>query len=385
MLSHIRAEESEMLVDIKPHLNFSYARGVIFNSDLYEFHEDEILEMCPKQVWKIHKVPKTSMIIVTFEDDNIPAHISIENERIVVRPYKQKPLQCYKCFKYGHPSRICKNNKLCGNCSANAHGECLIASKCANCEENHKATDKRCIFYQTETAALNKAEAEHISVAYARRLLSRSMNYSKALKSNKFISSSGHTNTPCKENCESVDPKTGAVPRALAQDITELHFSLGTKPKPSSPSHSKMNSPRLSSQTFSLPDLGDGLSTGELADTPLTQRGNLPVSPASPHSDTRRGSPSPLPLPPMTHHGIVTSNKFEILSSSDQIDGSPDVFKEHKISVELHHPPHKFNKVRNVMSFKPRISRPSLTKKLGGTSKTKPMAQRTSHKESSNR
>ena len=379
MLGHIAAEESEMLVGVKPHLNFSYARGVIFNRDLYEFSEEEILVMCPKQVWKVHKVPKTTMIIVTFEDNNIPSHISIENERIAVRPYKQKPLQCYNCFRYGHPSRVCKNDKLCGNCSAPAHGECLLTSKCVSCGERHKSTDKKCVFFQTENAALHKADAEHISVSYAKRLLNKSMNYSKAVKSNKFNSSSSHTDTQHKESRENADSKSGTMTKALPQNRKESFSGLGTEPKSSSPPHSKMSSPRLSSQTPSLPVLGEELSTGELVDTPLTPRRNLPSYPASPNSDIRRGSPPPFPLPPV-RQGIETTNRFETLSSS------PDAFREHKISVELHHLPHRFKKVHSVTSFKPRISRPSLTKKpLGGTSKTKVLPQRTSCKESFNK
>ena len=99
MLSILTAEDSDMLEDIKPHLNFSYGRGVIFNRDLYEFKEEEILEMCPMEVWKVHKIPKTTMIIFTFTDSNVPSYIYIENERISVRPYKQKPLQCYKLLQ----------------------------------------------------------------------------------------------------------------------------------------------------------------------------------------------------------------------------------------------------------------------------------------------
>ena len=380
MLSLIKAEESEMLIDIKPHLNFSYARGVIFNRDLYEFSEQEILEMCPKQVWKAHKIPKTSMIIITFEDCNVPSHVFIENERISVRPYKQKPLQCYNCFKYGHPSRVCKNDKLCGNCSAPAHGECLLASKCLNCNESHKSTDRKCVFFQAEAAALLKADAEHISTSYARRLLSKTLNYAKALKSNASKSNNDHTGIPREENRGNV-LKTGTVANTLSQIERELIPNLGTKPQPSS--LPQMNSPRLSSQASSLPDLGEDLSSGELVDAPPTPRGHLHSSPVSPHSNNRRGSPTPLHHSPAKHLEIDTSNRFEVLSSSDQVDGSPDVFKEHKVSVELHHVPHRFNKVHNITTFKPRISRSSLTKKpSGSTFKTKPLPQRTSRKES---
>ena len=46
MLCNLDTTHDEIIVNIKPHLNFSYGRGVIFERDLYEFTEDEILDMC---------------------------------------------------------------------------------------------------------------------------------------------------------------------------------------------------------------------------------------------------------------------------------------------------------------------------------------------------
>ena len=181
MLSNMKIDDGEMLEDIKPHLNFSYGRGVIFNKDLYDFKEDEILDMCPKEVWKVHKIPNTKMIIITLDESNVPSHVYIENERISVRPYKQKPLQCFNCFKYGHPSRVCKNDKLCINCSEPAHEECSVEAKCSNCRENHKSNDKKCPMFQLEAAALLKSEIEHISVGYAKRLLGKTTTYANVL------------------------------------------------------------------------------------------------------------------------------------------------------------------------------------------------------------
>ena len=182
MLSHIRIDASEGEVNIKPHLNFSYGRGVIFNKDLCEFSEEEILDMCPMKVWKVHKVSKTSMIVLTFEDPDVPMYIHIENERLKVRPFKAKPLQCFNCFKFGHPSSICRNDKLCGNCSRPEHGDCKNKAKCINCSLDHIPSDKRCSEYKIEESVLNRSGAEYVSIGYVKRIISRSLNYAKALK-----------------------------------------------------------------------------------------------------------------------------------------------------------------------------------------------------------
>ena len=184
MLSHLKTADSDIQVDVKPHMNFSYGRGVVFNRDLYDFTEDEILCMSPESVWKVQKIPRTSMVVITFKDSIVPTHLYIENERIPIRPFKQRPLQCYNCFKFGHPSKVCKNVKLCGNCSAPEHGECKYNAKCVNCNSDHYSSDKKCPQYQIEEAALQKSNAEHISVGYARRLLNKAKSYAGALKSN---------------------------------------------------------------------------------------------------------------------------------------------------------------------------------------------------------
>ena len=177
MLRNLKYDNNRMKLYGKPHFNFSYGRGVIFNRDLYEFDETEVLNMCPSQVWKVQKIPNTSMIVLSFEDPDVPLFINIENERIPVRPFKQKPLQCYNCFRFGHNSKYCKSAKICSNCSAKEHGACQSEAKCLNCDGNHKPTDKQCEQYKMEEVAINKANAEHISIGHAKSLLNKGKTY----------------------------------------------------------------------------------------------------------------------------------------------------------------------------------------------------------------
>ena len=122
------------------------------------------------------------MIILTFEDENIPSQVVFENEIINVRPYHQKPMQCFKCFKFGHTEKICICTKVCVNCSAAEHGECLEEPKCNNCSLAHKSIDKSCEQFKLEQSAINKASSEHISISYAKRLLGHYKTYARALK-----------------------------------------------------------------------------------------------------------------------------------------------------------------------------------------------------------
>ena len=273
MLSMMNIANDDLVEKISPHQNFSYGRGVVFDRDLHDFNEGEILNMCPQSVWRVKKIPNGSMIILYFEDSNVPSHIIIENERIRVRPFQPKALQCFNCFKFGHPSKVCKNSKLCNNCSAPQHdpehGECTAASKCANCQLDHKSVDKICEELKFETAAVNKAYNEHISIGHAKRLIGRTKSYSKVLAT---------TREPPKPVVPSLgkDPTTPVVaaqhtgpsaqpdmvraqnnrPKSLPPAIDESGNT------PNSEDHSQLSTSSLRmSQVESLPDLGKDPTT----------------------------------------------------------------------------------------------------------------------------
>ena len=175
----MKNESSSMLREIKPHYNFSYAKGVIFDENVYDFSEQEILEMSPEFVWKVFKVPNSKMVILTFKDSFVPDYIYFENVRTEVRPFKPRPLQCFNCFGFGHPSRVCKKEKACSNCSKTFHGECEHPMFCLNCKGPHKPRDKNCIVNKAEQEALLKSKAEHISIGLPKNLWQNQENIVK--------------------------------------------------------------------------------------------------------------------------------------------------------------------------------------------------------------
>ncbi|XP_042892022.1 uncharacterized protein LOC122266368 [Penaeus japonicus] len=164
MLKTMDLENDDILKEINPHLGFSYGKGVFFNRNIYDFPENEILDMCPNNVWNVKKA-KNNMIILTFVDPEVPYNMNIEYERLSVRPLKPKPMQCYNCYKYGHPSKFCKEKKICSRCSSDEHKyeDCTNPPKCVNCGNTHSPLDKNCQEYKIEEAALNKAACEHIT------------------------------------------------------------------------------------------------------------------------------------------------------------------------------------------------------------------------------
>ena len=123
------------------------------------------------------------MIILTFVDEHIPDFVYVDSERLSVKPYKPKPLQCFNCFGYGHSSRVCLKQKLCGSCSLQEHGDCSRTVKCINCKKDHNARDKNCQLYKSEEEAVLKSHADHISIGHAKKLLSKA-KFSDVVKAN---------------------------------------------------------------------------------------------------------------------------------------------------------------------------------------------------------
>ena len=181
MLLNMKLDTKSLVKGVKPHFTFSYAKGVLFNEDIYELSENEILTMCPDNVWKIFKVPKSTMIVLTFMDSIVPHEIIIENEIIKVRPYRQRPLQCFNCFGFAHVSDVCTRAKICQFCSQPEHGACTRPRVCANCRESHDSRNKSCNIFKKEQEALLLSAAEHISIGHAKKLLSQ-RSYSAAVQ-----------------------------------------------------------------------------------------------------------------------------------------------------------------------------------------------------------
>ena len=336
LISRLKTKEGEMKVSIKPHLNFSYGRGVIFNKDLYDFSEEEILDMCPDKVWKVSKVPRTSMIVLTFNDNEVPSHLFIENERIPIRLFKQKPLQCYNCYGFGHPSRVCKNTKLCNVCAEPEHGICSAEPKCLNCSQNHKSNDHRCEMYKNEEAAINKSLVEHISVGYAKRLLNKTRSYAGAAKAN-LPNKKSTTTLPVPKRVSGINP-------------------------PVNPSHPTTISSPIS-QAISLPDLD------ELPES------NIGKAPGNSSSINRKRERLPSHSPPSRNIRISLGNPFEPLSCDDNI----------VVNAEIHHTPRHLVKKDSVRKPKPNIHRNVHALKPAKKQNSKSVDKKTPHKGSSSK
>ena len=313
MISNLKT--SDIIKEVKPHYNFSYAKGVVFSQDIYELPHDELIDMCDDNVWKVFKVPKSKMTIFTFNSDQTPDFVYIDRERFHVKPYRHRPLQCFSCFGYGHSSKVCTKEMLCAACSFPKHeGECTNPIVCINCKESHNARSYDCKVFKNEVEAIEKAQTEHLSIGQAKRLLSSTPQFSNALKNGKL----NRKDQSKKLNSES---KLQLSPSEL--EVHTAPPSSSKKDHSSSPERTSSGFWEASqasnieaSQADSLPDLGNA-QNNTLLQAPHTAQ--VHVMEKEPPNNKRHRTPSSSP-PSSPHLGKApkrgNSRSLEDLSSS---------------------------------------------------------------------
>lgn len=175
MLQHLPCPADSMFESIKPHHTFNYRKGCVYNHDLYEFSEEEIIGMCPTSVHKVSKMKGSSnMILLTFFGSTLPDSVHIGPLYLRVKSFVDRPLQCYSCYVYGHGKKFCTEHPRCGNCSAldtHSTAECEADAYCFYCQDGHQLRSRQCPRYQLEQDILQLANSQFISLGSARREL----------------------------------------------------------------------------------------------------------------------------------------------------------------------------------------------------------------------
>ena len=175
MLQNMPCLPDSMFESIKPHRTFNHCKGCVYNHDLYEFPEEEILNMCPDTVHRVRKIKgRANMILLVFHGSRLPDMISIGPLDLKVKTFIERPHQCYGCYKFGHSKQFCSESPRCGNCSAlDSHmtEECNSDPYCYVCRESHPLHSRYCPQYRLEQDILHLANTQFISLGAARREL----------------------------------------------------------------------------------------------------------------------------------------------------------------------------------------------------------------------
>ena len=149
-------------IKVSAHRSLNSSKGVIWCPDLEGYDDAEILDdIKNKGVTQVERCFKkrgglrvpTHTFFVTFCKPTLPESLYVGFSNVKVSPFIPKPLQCYTCYGFGHPSMKCrkKDNPICGRCGHEAHEDkCSQAAHCPNCKGGHGPTSKDCPKYKKE-------------------------------------------------------------------------------------------------------------------------------------------------------------------------------------------------------------------------------------------
>ena len=172
LLKNFKPPSSGNIKSVTPHRTFNVMKGIIHSRDLYEFSEDEILQRCPENIYKVQKLKGlNNSILLFFSNQYLPDYVSVCNVRISVKKYRPNPKQCRNCLDYGHVKIVCQNKTKCISCSSEYEDNhaCSNIKHCFHCSGNHGPTSKNCIRFRFEQDIVSVAENEHISFGSAKR------------------------------------------------------------------------------------------------------------------------------------------------------------------------------------------------------------------------
>ena len=226
MLMHLPCPQEGPFESISPHKTFNNSRGCLYNTDLYEFEEEEILEMCPPSVKSVVKMRGgRDMILMTFHSSHVPDHITIGHSILTVKNFVERPLQCLLCCDFGHSKRNCTNSPRCGRCSAvSSHctAECKEDPHCSRCREPHQLNSRQCPTYKLEQEIVHLANTQFISLGSARGQLR--FRHRKGEKAETFASmaSKARAKSAAKSKSATKSPsRTEPAPKKAPRKTTE--------------------------------------------------------------------------------------------------------------------------------------------------------------------
>ncbi|XP_046564880.1 uncharacterized protein LOC124273651 [Haliotis rubra] len=195
---------------VSEHKTLNSCRGIVRDRAkcLSDMSEEEIVtELKPQGVSSVKRftrkdgdnIVNTNTYLFTFALTKIPTSIKAGYFNIGVYVYIPNPLRCFKCQRFGHGAKSCRNAQVCSRCSKQHEStECTDDIKCANCSGTHMSSSKSCPSFVTQTQILKLKYTKDISFTEARKLVtnapttpSPSLTYSAAVSSTPLKSDNG--------------------------------------------------------------------------------------------------------------------------------------------------------------------------------------------------
>src|SRR5258705_9798143 len=97
------------------------------------------------------KIPTGTVLLTFASNDSALTRIILFYESFQLLEFRESPLRCFKCQRYGHTERNCRSLERCVHCAGkHPSAECTSPNKpsCVNCGGQHEAKDRSCPAYE---------------------------------------------------------------------------------------------------------------------------------------------------------------------------------------------------------------------------------------------
>jgi len=172
------------------------ARRVISGVTLDLDVDDIRQETNCKMAIRLHRQEKgkrtpTYSILLIFEDNVLPDHVTIGFTRYHVREYVPTATRCMKCQGFNHVAKSCRRKETCPKCAGGHSFEACPnkdSPKCANCQGPNSSAYKGCPKFKAATQVVQIASKQGISYAAAVKKQKMSVAVKQMIRSSVTVS-----------------------------------------------------------------------------------------------------------------------------------------------------------------------------------------------------
>lgn len=104
-------------------------------------------------ILQVKGLVKTSHVVrVAFARKQAPQHVKVCFVRTDVIPYEALPVQCYRCYTFGHIAAECTtNSQVSRRCGKSHEAMCEGDPYCVTCKGDHASSAAKCSVKERET------------------------------------------------------------------------------------------------------------------------------------------------------------------------------------------------------------------------------------------
>jgi hypothetical protein len=146
--------------------------------------------------------------------------------------------QCFNCLKIGHFSKSCEENPTCEICGDKGHlyENCPKPNdkpKCANCKQEHEATDNRCEILANARREKIKEQVFHITgqslerpIGFGKNKKSYIEATKKSIEAQQIISNSNKWFQKQDEKVNNIEKETVELQKKIEQDVRDKYAKI---------------------------------------------------------------------------------------------------------------------------------------------------------------